>query len=149
MFAPASGEPERILSELSNEMMSPYCPGRTIASCPSDNARKLEDQILAQAQAGKSREQIEQTLVERFGPQIVGYAPQPTLVWGAAVAGLLGLLVVAWMGRKWLRRGPALASDASAVAAAASPGSGPAPARGPSKAERARLDDALDDLDEF
>ena len=143
MFAPASGEPERILSELSNEMMSPYCPGRTIASCPSDNARKLEDQILAQAQAGKSREQIEQSLVERFGPQIVGYAPQPTLVWGAAVAGLLGLLVVAWMGRKWLRPAPAVAAGAGVVAAS------PAPAHGPSKAERARLDDALDDLDEF
>jgi cytochrome c-type biogenesis protein CcmH/NrfF len=143
MFAPASGEPERILSELSNEMMSPYCPGRTIASCPSDNARKLEDQILAQAQAGKSREQIEESLVERFGPQIVGYAPQPTLVWGAAVAGLLGLLVVAWMGRRWLRPAPKVGVGAGTAAAT------PGPATGPSKAERARLDDALDDLDEF
>jgi cytochrome c-type biogenesis protein CcmH/NrfF len=143
MFAPAAGEPERILHELSNEMMSPYCPGRTIASCPSDQARKLEDQILTQAQGGKSREQIEQSLVERFGPQIVGYAPQPTLMWGAAVAGLTGLLVVAWMGRRWMRRPP----PATAAGAAATATSGSAPA--PSKAERARLDDALDDLDEF
>jgi cytochrome c-type biogenesis protein CcmH/NrfF len=145
VLAPASGEPERVLSELSNELMSPYCPGRTIASCPSEQARKLEDQILAQAQAGRSREQIEESLVERFGPQIVGYAPQPIVLWGATVAGLCGLLLVAWAGRRWLRR-PAVAgagagANPSPVAAAAS--------GGPSKAERARLDDALDDLDEF
>src|SRR5690349_405211 len=122
--------------------MSPYCPGRTIASCPSEQARKLEDQILVQAQAGKSREQIEQSLVERFGPQIVGYAPQPIVLWGATVAGICGLLVLAWVGRRWLRPTPARAT--APVAAAAAPAAG-----GPSKAERARLDDALDDLDEF
>jgi cytochrome c-type biogenesis protein CcmH/NrfF len=144
MFEPASGEPERILSELSNELMSPYCPGRTIASCPSEQARKLEDQILVQAQQGKSREQIEESLVERFGPQIVGYAPQPIVLWGATVAGICGLIVLAWVGRRWLRPAPATATASPIPAAAATPAAG-----GPSKAERARLDDALDDLDEF
>ena len=49
------GDPELILQELSNELMSPYCPGRTIAACPSPNARKLEDR------AG-SREQLRAVL---------------------------------------------------------------------------------------
>src|SRR5262245_28803458 len=119
MIEPAAGEPERVLSELSNELMSPYCPGRTIASCPSEQARKLEDQILAQAQAGRWREQIEESLVERFGPQIVGYAPQPIVLWGAAVAGVCGLIVLAWVGRRWLRSAPARASATVGPAPAA------------------------------
>lgn len=148
MFAPASGEPERVLSDLSNELMSPYCPGRTIASCPSEQARKLEDQILVQAQSGKTREEIEQSLVERFGPQIVGYAPQPIVLWGATAAGVCGLLVVAWAARKWLRR-PAVGTSTPApelAGARLATAGGP---QAPSKAERARLDDALDDMDEF
>ncbi|MFY0531261.1 cytochrome c-type biogenesis protein [Nannocystis pusilla] len=52
--------------ELSHDLMSPYCPGRTIATCPSPNARKLEAQILDQARSGESRETIENTLVARF-----------------------------------------------------------------------------------
>ena len=83
MMAPEDAERERVLAELSNELMSPYCPGRTIASCPSGQARKLEDHILAEAQAGKTREEIEQSLVERFGPEIIGYAPQPVVLYGS------------------------------------------------------------------
>lgn len=139
---PAQADPakaDQVLSELSNELMSPYCPGRTIAACPSEQARKLEDQILAQARAGKSREEIEQSLVETFGPKIVGYAPQPVVLYGAAAAGVSGLLLLAWMGRRWLRRSNA----------------GPQPQRTAvaankvSARDRDRIDDALDELDEF
>ena len=151
MLAPASpekdGRPEQILSDLSNDLMSPYCPGRTIASCPSEQARKLEDHILAEAKAGKSRDEIEHELVDQFGQQIVGYAPQPLLLYGVAAAGIGGLILVAWVGRKWMRaRAPQLATGAAGAAGAA----GVTPASGkPSAAERERLEDALDDLDEF
>jgi cytochrome c-type biogenesis protein CcmH/NrfF len=141
------GQAERVLSDLSNDLMSPYCPGRTIASCPSEQARKLEDHILAQAEAGKSRKEIEAELVEQFGPEIVGYAPQPMLLYGVAAAGFAGLLAVAWVGRRWLRGRaptPALAGAAAGAGAAGSV----SPGR-PSAAERDRLEDALDDLDEF
>ncbi len=140
-MAPSAQPPERVLSDLSNELMSPYCPGRTIASCPSDQARKLEDHILAEAQAGKSREDIEQSLVQRFGPQIIGYAPQPVVLYGAAAAGFAGLLLLAWAGRRWRR---AKAATSSTVA----PGPA-APATALSPRDRDRLDDALDEVDEF
>jgi cytochrome c-type biogenesis protein CcmH/NrfF len=131
--------------------MSPYCPGRTIASCPSEQARKLEDHILAQAKAGKSREEIEQDLVGQFGTQIVGYAPQPMLLYGVAGAGLAGLILVAWVGRKWMRaRAPQTAALGGGAAAGVGAGLRPgAPAKSPSAAERERLEDALEDLDEF
>jgi cytochrome c-type biogenesis protein CcmH/NrfF len=131
-------DPERVLSELSNELMSPYCPGRTIASCPSGQARKLEDHILAEAQSGKSREEIEQSLVEKFGPQIIGYAPQPVVLYGAAAAGFAGLLALVWVGRRWRRGAAAKATTAAA-----------APKSTLSARDRDRLDDALDEVDEF
>jgi cytochrome c-type biogenesis protein CcmH/NrfF len=145
------GRPEQILSELSNDLMSPYCPGRTIASCPSEQARKLEDHILAEAQAGKSRTEIEQDLVATFGQEIVGYAPQPMLLYGVAAAGIAGLMLVAWVGRKWMRaRAPLTAAAAGVPAGTAAAAAGSSPkTRGPSAAERERLEDALDDLDEF
>ncbi len=141
-MAPSAQPPERVLSDLSNELMSPYCPGRTIASCPSDPARKLEDHILAEAQAGKSREEIEQSLVQRFGPQIIGYAPQPVVLYGAAAAGLGGLLLLAWAGRRWRRAKASTSSTAAPGPAAATP-------RTLSPRDRDRLDDALDEVDEF
>jgi cytochrome c-type biogenesis protein CcmH/NrfF len=139
------GRPEQILTDLSNDLMSPYCPGRTIASCPSEQARKLEDRILAEAKAGKSRDEIEQELVQQFGTEIVGYAPQPMLLYGVAAAGVGGLIAVAWVARRWRRARVAVGAVAGTAAATAKAG---APGK-PTAAEREKLEDALDDLDEF
>lgn len=130
----ALADPDQTLQSLSNDLMSPYCPGRTIASCPSPQARQLEDHILEQAQAGKSREEIEQALVQRFGSEIVDYAPPPVLLYGSALLGLLALVLLVMMGRRWAARRPAAATT------------GPA---GPSRAELDRLEDALDEVDGF
>ncbi len=147
MNAPAANpdaDAERLLSQLSNELMSPFCPGRTIASCPSDQARKLEDRILADAKAGKSRAEIEQALVERYGAEIIGYAPQPVVLYGAAGAGLAGAVLLGWAGRRWLR-----GRRAAVGAISTAPTETRKPAGAVSKAERDALDDALDEIDEF
>ena len=91
--AAPSAEAEEVMQALSHDLMSPYCPGRTIATCPSPNARKLEAQILEQAEAGRSREQIEAALAERF-PGIRGYVGRPELIWDHAAAAVL-----AWIDR--------------------------------------------------
>ena len=135
------GDPELILQELSNELMSPYCPGRTISACPSENARKLEDHILAEARSGKSREEIETQLVGRFGTDIIGYAPQPFVIYGSLFVGLVALGALGWAGRKWVRGGRGAARNAAAAGAAA--------AAKPSRAEFDALDDALDEEDGF
>jgi cytochrome c-type biogenesis protein CcmH/NrfF len=134
--------PERVLQDLSNDLMSPYCPGRTISSCPSGNARKLEDQILEQARAGKTREEIEADLVDRFGSEIVGYAPRPVVLYGTAIMALMALVLIAMVGRRWVRR--------SRVGVASSaPARRPEGAPGPTQAELDALEDALDDEDGF
>lgn len=146
MFLLAPADPDQVLQSLSNDLMSPYCPGRTIASCPSPQARQLEDHIYAQAKAGKSREEIETALVQRFGDDIVGYKAQPVLLYGSAVVGLLALAAVVMMGRRWARR-PAAAVGLGTAAAAAAGVAGAAGA--PSRAELDRLEDALDEVDEL
>jgi len=133
MFVLEPGNPDQILQTLSNDLMSPYCPGRTISSCPSPQARQLEDHILEQAKEGKSREEIETALVARFGEDIVGYAPPPVLLYGGMLTGLAALVLLVMMGRRWSRRAP------PAVAGGA----------GMTRAELDRLEDALDEEDGF
>jgi cytochrome c-type biogenesis protein CcmH/NrfF len=143
--SPAGEDPQAVLQQLSGDLMSPYCPGRTIASCPSGAARKLEDEILAQAQAGKTRAEIEASLVERFGEDIIGYRPPPFLLGGTVVLGLIALLTLVVLGRRWSDRTRRSAVSAS-VGAADVPTSGPTQ---PSKSDLDALDDALDEDDSF
>jgi cytochrome c-type biogenesis protein CcmH len=82
--APAAAEetpaqkaaPEGWAYDLANELMSPYCPGRTLADCPSPQAQTLRMWLIVQESAGRSREEVKQELVQRFGDQILG-APRP------------------------------------------------------------------------
>jgi cytochrome c-type biogenesis protein CcmH/NrfF len=133
--------PEETARDLSHDLMSPYCPGRTIASCSSQAARDLEDEILQQAQAGKSREEIEQALVARFGEEIIGYAGRPVVLYGSAVAALVAAVLLVFVGWKWVRRARPVEG------AAVRPESGSLP--GVSRGEREALEDALAEVDEF
>jgi len=47
--------------------MSPFCPGRTLADCPSGQADTLRLWIISQEAAGRSREDVENELFERYG----------------------------------------------------------------------------------
>jgi cytochrome c-type biogenesis protein CcmH/NrfF len=145
----ALADPDQVLQTLSNDLMSPYCPGRTIASCPSPQARQLEDHILAQAKAGKSREEIETALVARFGEDIRGYEAQPVLLYGSALVGLLALVALVVAGRRWARRPAVAGLGAVGAGAAGAAAAGSSPVQVPSQAELDRLEDALDEVDEL
>ena len=67
----AANEPEGWSYELWNELMSPFCPGRSLADCPSDRADSLRMWILVQESAGRAREDVEQELVERYGDSVL------------------------------------------------------------------------------
>lgn len=121
---------------LAHELMSPYCPGRTLSACPSEQAAELRQWILLQEAAGATREEVIAALEERFGAEIRS-APVAR-GWGlaawmlpAAALGIGGLLVVVV-----LRRMVATRSDG---AAAAAPRRADALASGP---ESAHPDDA-------
>jgi len=91
--------------ELESEMMSPYCPGRSLIECPSPQATELRLWIAAQEKAGLSRGEVEAQLVQQFGdqlrhsPRAVGFGLWAYLVPGLALlAG--GGLVVAFLRRQ-------------------------------------------------
>jgi cytochrome c-type biogenesis protein CcmH/NrfF len=83
-------------AQLSAELMSPYCPGRTLATCPSGAADDLQREILNRLEAGETEERIADALADRFGGTLRG-APEAR---GSALAlwivpGLLGLAMMA------------------------------------------------------
>jgi cytochrome c-type biogenesis protein CcmH/NrfF len=90
--------------ELERELMSPYCPGRSLIECPSPQATELRLWIQAQEREGVPRSQVEARLFEEFGdqlrhsPRAEGWGLWAYLVpGGALLAG--GVVVVAFLGR--------------------------------------------------
>ena len=59
-------------SELYDEVMSPFCPGRTLANCPSPQAAQLREQIKQRLAAGSTDEQIKEELYEAYGEVVLG-----------------------------------------------------------------------------
>lgn len=141
--AVADAEAEAISRSMSNELMSPFCPGRTISSCPSKNARALEDFIYEQAKTGKSKAEIEQLLVEQFGREKLGTQHDPVIMYGSAGAALVAAALLIAFGRRWMRR----SSPAAAKAGDAALAGGAIP--GVSQDELSRLESELDELDEL
>jgi len=103
-------------SELESELMSPYCPGRSLTECPSPQATELRLWIQSQERAGVPREAVEARLFDEFGDQL-RHAPRADGfgLWaylvpaGALLAGFAFVLV-------FLRRQRGAASEAAAAA---------------------------------
>ncbi len=63
----AVAEPEGWAYKLPNRLMSPFCPGRTLSACTSPQADELRMWLIVQEAAGRSREDVEAELFERYG----------------------------------------------------------------------------------
>jgi cytochrome c-type biogenesis protein CcmH/NrfF len=150
MSAPPSQQPdphaEQLAQDLAREMPSPYCPGRTISSCPSEAARELEDDILALAQQGKDRTEIEQILIDRFGADTMGEARNDTVFFTIVGIGVVALILLALLMRRWLAPDVPVSGDRAAEGMATA---GESPLAGVAAAELDRLEDELDELDEI
>lgn len=142
---PEDLQAESLTRDIAADMPSPYCPGRSIASCPTQAARELEDDIYSLAQQGQSREQIEQTLVARFGEDKMGKAQETEITVAIVLGAVMALGAIVMMARKWLR--PAQAASVTAATAAATPAPLSAPLAGVSADELDRLEDELDDIE--
>ena len=64
------GEPEGWAYDLAGEMLSPFCPGVTLAECSSSQAKSLTMWMVVQEAAGRSRAEVEEELYARYGEQI-------------------------------------------------------------------------------
>jgi len=99
-----------------NEFMSPYCPGRTLNDCPSEQAEELRRWIAAQEASGRSRAEVEEQLYRVYGDAVL--SRPKARGWGltAYVIPVVGFLAAGGLLLLFLRR-----------QGGGAPGSGPAP----------------------
>jgi cytochrome c-type biogenesis protein CcmH/NrfF len=60
-------EPEGWAYAISNDLMSPFCPGRTLSACTSSQADELRMWLIVQEASGRTRADVEAELFERYG----------------------------------------------------------------------------------
>lgn len=125
--------------DLAGDLMSPFCPGRTVASCPSPQATELIQWIAMQEAAGATREEVVAMLVAKHGEEILGAPPAKGITLWAYVFPVLGFVAFGGIAVLVLRRivspaarggarpaGVAAASGAASAADAAAPPAGSA-----------------------
>jgi cytochrome c-type biogenesis protein CcmH/NrfF len=107
---------EEWAQRLNSDMMSPYCPGRTLTDCPSPQAAELRAWVREQERLGRTREDVEAQLERLYGevvrsaPRAQGWGLTAYLIpAGAMLAG--AVLVTALLAR---RRAPAGEAGAAA-----------------------------------
>lgn len=129
----AQANVDQAADRLFNTVMSPYCPGKLLATCGSSQADTLRQEIRQDLSAGTPADEIEAGLYYRFGDSIRS-EPQASgvglVAWVFPAVLLLG--TGAWL-VLWLRRARPAAED-------------PAPALAVSPQMRDRLDDELLEL---
>lgn len=70
-----AGAAEQWHYALEQELMSPYCPGRTLTDCTSPQATELRKWIAGEEARGRSREDVEKQLFLEFG-EVILQAPK-------------------------------------------------------------------------
>lgn len=90
--APAAAAPQDVANRISNQIMSPFCPGVTLQACPSQQADDLRARIIGWAEKGWSEDAIMTELRAEYGPGING---SPGNEVGGIPAWLLPALVAA------------------------------------------------------
>ncbi len=122
LAAPAFASAEEAWSgEMIDELMSPYCPGRTLRNCPSPQAADLAEWIESQEAAGRDPEAVYSQLLSEFGDEI-RQAPEAT---GFGLMAYAIPLLAAFLGGGivfvFMRRQGAQASAKTEPAAAVAP----------------------------
>lgn len=152
--AGASGSGRSWAYDLAGDLMSPFCPGRTVASCPSPQATELIQWIAMQEAAGATREEVVAMLVAKHGEEILGAPPAKGITLWAYVFPVLGFVAFGGIAAVVLRRivspaavggaGPAGVARATATSAAdpASEAASPPTGRFAGAEELARIVDA-------
>jgi putative copper export protein len=135
--------PDAVATRLYGEIASPYCPGMSLTSCPSDGAFRLKRRIRARLDS-VSADSVMVELRAEFGPEIDGKTPATgfgLVAWlapfAALVVGAVGILA-------WTRRSTQRAQAVATVPAHATHTTDTAGRAAPADAaELARLTQAL------
>ena len=116
-------EVEREAARVTGSVMSPFCPGRLIADCPSPAAIELREQIRKRIAAGETAETIKAELLETYGefvraaPTAEGFDLAAWLVPPIALV-VAAVSVMVWMRRRGTKLAPESAGAGSVLNAA-------------------------------
>lgn len=90
-------------TEVDERTMSPFCPGQTLAECPSAQSVELRERIADRVAAGWTNRRIDGWLVSNYGEAILG-RPRGALAWAVPLGGLIaGGVALAVALRRWSR----------------------------------------------
>ena len=94
---------QKRVNRLSDQLKSPFCPGKTLLTCTSFEAYRLRQEMTAMILAGKTDKQILLALRESFDDQLEN-PPQPfyTLL-VPFLPFVFGFFIIAWMFSRWLK----------------------------------------------
>jgi cytochrome c-type biogenesis protein CcmH/NrfF len=104
VLAASAASAETWAYDLAGELMSPFCPGRTLASCPSPQAAQLVQWIALQEASGSTREEVIAVLVDQWGEEILGAPPARGITLWAYVFPVLGFVIGGGLAVVVLRR---------------------------------------------
>jgi cytochrome c-type biogenesis protein CcmH/NrfF len=100
---------QRDAAQIFDRVMSPYCPGRTLATCGSGAAEELRQDIKRDLRRGLPPAEIESALYRKFGNSIRG-VPEARgvglIAWlgPAALFSASGVWLVLWLRRRGANR---------------------------------------------
>jgi cytochrome c-type biogenesis protein CcmH len=87
----------RTAHEIARDLMSPFCPGRTLAECSSPDAGAVREEIRESLRAGEQPAAIRARIQARFGDYVLG-VPRERIGWVLPILALVagaGALVFA------------------------------------------------------
>lgn len=64
-----SGEVSQMTQEVSKEIYSPFCPGKTLAMCPSGGASDVRQEIQVLASEGMEKQAIKEAIIDKYGEE--------------------------------------------------------------------------------
>ena len=93
----SEGEVSKMTQEISQELYSPYCPGKTLAMCPSGGASKVRQDIQNFAREGMTKSEIKDAVVAQYGEEYRMKQPetQDNMTLFVLLAGALGIALLA------------------------------------------------------
>ncbi len=93
---PPGAKPENVrkAQSIARNTMSPFCPGRTLADCPSQYAAEWRKEIQSMVDQGKTAQEIQAILEDRAGGDLSG-SPNRGVGWGLPIGlGFTALIVL-------------------------------------------------------
>ena len=111
----------RVANQVSHEILSPFCPGKTLAMCPSPAAAEVRMKIQEMAESGMEEPEIREAIIEEHGEEF--RTIEPPLIDDIGLLGALGggFAIAVFAVVVISRRKKGAAATPEAVEASASP----------------------------